>query len=92
KYGGKVSIRANQMEDGVVVQVSDTGIGIHSEKTANIFEGLQNDSDTGTANEKGTGFGLLLCKEFVDKHGGTIWVESKVGVGSDFYFRLPHQE
>jgi len=92
KEGGNVMIRANHQQDGVVVKVSDTGVGIQPEKTEHIFEGLQNDSETGTANEKGTGFGLLLCREFVEKHGGTIWVESQVGVGSDFYFKLPHQK
>ena len=90
--GGKVIIQANQQNDGVVVKVSDTGVGIKPEKTEYIFEGLQHDSQAGTANEKGTGFGLLLCKEFVDKHGGTIWVESQEGVGSDFYFKLPHPQ
>jgi len=73
----------------VKVTVSDTGIGIPEEKLPNLFRINVKTQRAGTAGEKGTGLGLILCKEFVEKNGGTIWVESKVGQGSRFMFTLP---
>jgi len=71
----------------VVFAISDTGIGIRKENIGNIFEPFSN-STSGTADEKGTGIGLMLCKEFVTENGGEIWVESQEGKGSTFYFSL----
>jgi K+-sensing histidine kinase KdpD len=68
------------------------GIGAVSEAglfTTLLFISGTEMSHTGTAHEKGTGLGLLICSEFVDKHGGRIWVESSPGTGSNFSFTLP---
>ena len=59
------------------------------EKIRTLFKISSNTSLPGTANEKGSGLGLVLCKEFVEKLDGRIWVESEIGKGSDFKFTLP---
>jgi signal transduction histidine kinase len=89
KSGGTISITAEQTDSNVTISVSDNGIGITSDDLTKLFDISQILSTTGTAKETGTGLGLLLCKEFVEKHGGKIWVESEVGKGSDFKFTLP---
>ncbi len=87
--GGKICISAERKEQNVTISVSDTGIGISPEKIPTLFDATQTQTTNGTANEKGSGIGLLLCKEFVEKHGGKIWVESVIGKGSNFLFTLP---
>jgi two-component system, sensor histidine kinase and response regulator len=64
-------------------------IGISPKRITRIFQIDQAYSTSGTNNEKGTGLGLMLCKEFVGRHGGKIWVESQERQGSAFYFSLP---
>ncbi|NPD48257.1 sensor histidine kinase KdpD, partial [Lentimicrobium sp. S6] len=71
------------------ISVSDTGIGIPKDRIEKLFTLSESYSTKGTNNEEGTGLGLILCKEFVEKNGGKIWVESKLGVGSKFIFTLP---
>ncbi len=88
-YGGFIDIYAEQSISEVTISVSDNGTGISPEIFANLFDVTKMHSSKGTANEKGTGLGLLLCKTFVEKHGGTIWVESELGKGSVFKFTLP---
>jgi signal transduction histidine kinase len=73
----------------VEISVSDNGIGMTKETVAKLFKIDANLSTCGTENEKGTGLGLFLCKEFIEKHGGKIWVESELGKGSIFKFILP---
>lgn len=73
----------------VVVSVQDTGTGIPKNQLHKIFKIEENFTTLGTEKEKGTGLGLILCKEFVEMHGGKIWCESTEGVGSTFYFSLP---
>lgn len=87
--GGTVKISAFRESDGVTISVADTGIGIKPEKQSAIFDISKVQPATGTKGETGTGLGLLLCKEFVDIHGGRIWFTSEWGKGSDFRFNLP---
>jgi len=89
KPGGTVEINAKTIADNTEISVSDTGVGISEE---NINKLLQIDIKyigTNVNGEKGTGLGLILCKEFVEKHGGKIWINSKLGEGSKFLFTLP---
>ncbi|MGF1584601.1 MAG: CHASE domain-containing protein [Bacteroidales bacterium] len=86
---GKIKVNAEKSDRRVVVCVSDNGIGIEPENRIQLFGMSDIISTRGTANEAGTGLGLMLCKEFVSVHGGKIWVDSEPGKGSAFYFSLP---
>ena len=86
---GKVEIKSMIINNQVEISVSDSGIGMTKETSAKLFRIDANLSICGTENEKGTGLGLFLCKEFVEKHGGKIWVESEYGKGSVFKLVLP---
>ena len=86
---GKVEVKAIKNNQQVEISVSDSGIGMTKETMAKLFRIDANLSTSGTENEKGTGLGLFLCKEFVEKHGGKIWAESESGNGSIFKFSLP---
>jgi PAS domain S-box-containing protein len=72
--------------------ISDTGVGISDAFKANMFKIDKTQSTLGTAKEKGTGLGLIICKEFIDKHTGDLWVESVEGKGTTFRFTLPLSE
>lgn len=74
-----------------IVRVIDTGIGISEENLSKLFSGKINSSQKGTTNERGTGLGLLICKEFITKWGGEIWIESNYEKGSTFSFSIPKQ-
>ena len=91
RTSGSIDVRASQDEAFTEIEVSDTGVGMDEAALKNLFRLETNQSTRGTANEKGTGLGLILCKDFVEKHGGTIWVESQVGKGSTFKIRLPRR-
>ena len=69
--------------------MEDTGVGMTEEEKEKLFKVDQNFSKRGTQDEEGTGLGLILCKEFVEKHKEQIWVESEKGKGSQFCFTLP---
>ena len=87
---GEITIDAGECDQFVEISVSDTGIGISRETQRKLFKMDAFRSKSGTNNERGTGLGLLLCKEFVEMHGGKISVESEPGMGSKFKFTLPH--
>ena len=73
----------------VEISVKDSGVGVSIEKQNHIFTTKGYNSTLGTSNESGTGFGLLLCKEFIDIHGGKIRIISEPGADSEFKFTLP---
>ncbi len=86
---GEVEISSAKKDGFIQVTVSDTGVGISKEQAANVFALDQKTSTVGTAGEKGTGLGLPLCKEMIEKNDGMIWVESTTDEGSRFHFTLP---
>lgn len=87
--GGEVKINAREKGAEWLVSVTDNGVGMNREVLKMLFDKTAPYTTRGTANEKGTGLGLILCKEFIEKNGGKIWVESEEGKGSTFYFTLP---
>jgi two-component system sensor histidine kinase/response regulator len=87
--GGTITFSVKALPAMVEIRVSDNGVGISSEKLAKLFCLECNTVSYGTSGEEGTGLGLILCKEFVSRNGGELWVESQVGLGSHFFFTLP---
>jgi signal transduction histidine kinase len=87
--GGEINVLTTQDTKDVTIAVSDTGIGIDGEHLSKLFQIDESCHTPGTAGEKGTGLGLILCKEFIEKNGGKIWAESEIGKGSSFKFTLP---
>ena len=86
---GEIVVSTKIKPSELVVSISDTGIGIKQGIIDRLFRIDENQSTMGTNNEKGTGLGLILCKEFIEKHGGRICIESEEGKGSRFYFTIP---
>jgi signal transduction histidine kinase len=88
--GGRISIYSSEDDNKFVrITVSDTGTGISQDDLPKLFRIDAKHSTIGTSHEKGTGLGLILCKEFVEKNGGKIWADSEYGKGSSFSFTLP---
>ncbi len=89
--GGEISITCqfNQEKTEVEINIADNGVGMDEETKSKLFRIDTNASKDGTEKEKGSGLGLILCKTFVDKHKGKIWVESEQGKGSEFKISLP---
>ncbi len=90
--GGSVKITASTKGDFAEVNVSDNGVGVSKKYLKDLFKIDEQYRRDGTANEKGTGLGLILCKEFIEKNNGTISVESEVAKGSKFSFTIPLSE
>ncbi len=89
---GNIFVRAKTHDNRIICQVEDTGLGMKPETIENLFKLGSSKSSPGTEGETGTGLGLILCKEFVKKNQGSIWVESEPGSGSKFFFSLPVSE
>lgn len=86
---GVIELETKDLGVEIAVSITDNGIGISEENLAKIFQIEIHHTTIGTNQEKGTGIGLILCKELIEKHGGKIWVESQLGKGSKFIFTLP---
>lgn len=86
---GIISISVDEWKDSVEIGVYDTGVGMNKEDQEKIFDISAKHSTLGTNKEKGTGLGLILCKEFAERNHGSIKVESEIGVGTSFKFTLP---
>lgn len=88
--GGGIKISSKNHNDSMIeLIISDTGVGISEKNLLNLFKIDKKFSTLGTEGERGTGLGLVLCKEFIDKHKGRIWVESVLNKGSNFHFTIP---
>ncbi len=88
-HNGKIIISSEIKNKNILISVEDSGVGINSEKIKDLFNHNLHITSDGTNQEKGTGLGLLICKEFIERNGGDIWVVSKEGEGSKFTFSLP---
>ena len=86
---GKIQVDCRLESENLIISVSDNGVGISEENLEKLFSSDTNFTTRGTKSEKGTGLGLIVCKDFVDIHHGQIWVESVTGKGSTFFIRLP---
>lgn len=87
--GGTIEVTYCIKGDRLIVSVKDDGVGISEKNIGKLFNNETHFSTRGTNSESGSGLGLILCKDFVEKHGGNIWVESELRKGSTFYFSLP---
>jgi signal transduction histidine kinase len=89
---GTIQIHASEDLNDIIVTVNDSGIGMNPKIIEDLFKIDKKNNRSGTENELSTGLGLILCKEFIDKHNGKIWVESEEGKGSTFYISLPKKK
>ena len=89
--GGSVTLNAQATNDGLQVSVRDTGIGIAEEYQVKVFEAFQQAGGSHNVKREGTGLGLTLARQFVEMHGGKMWLESKPGAGSTFTFNMVAQ-
>lgn len=90
--GGDIILSLKTKDDFVEFTVYDTGVGIAKDDVPKIFDASLFYSTRGTEGETGTGIGLIICKEFIERNGGKLWVESMEGIGSDFKFTIPTRD
>ncbi len=89
--GGKIKVSAKATNhNNVEISIEDTGIGMSSKMIDDLFRLDVQTNRKGTEGEPSSGLGLILCKDFIEKHGGKIWVESEEGKGSIFLFTIPN--
>lgn len=88
---GVITVCASTEKDSILLSVSDNGVGMDAETTGHILDGDQNESVAGTLNEKGSGLGLILTRDYVEMLGGSITVESELGKGTSVYMRFPNK-
>jgi signal transduction histidine kinase/ligand-binding sensor domain-containing protein len=86
---GRIYVSLEENNHDLRVEIRDNGVGITPENQQRLFKIDSNFSNKGTNGEEGTGLGLIICKEFIEKNNGRIWVESKPGEGSSFFFTIP---
>ena len=89
--GGKVEISSMQKKDHILISIKDNGIGMSEANLKKLFKIEEAYSTEGTNNEKGTGLGLILCKEFIKNHKGEIAAKSKLGKGTTFNITIPNK-
>ncbi len=89
KEDGKIELKAQKQGDNILYSIADTGIGMDEETKEKLFKLDENISKPGTSGEKGTGLGLIISKDMIEKNGGKIWVESQLNKGTTFYFTVP---
>jgi PAS domain S-box-containing protein len=92
RENGQIVVKIDQTSLQTLFVVADNGIGMDEQTISQLFNINKSITNLGTSGEKGTGLGLLLCKEMVEKHNGKIWVESEPGKGSKFMFTLPKEK
>lgn len=92
RKGGKVKVSVKTNTNNVEITVADNGVGIPTNKQSEIFQIDKRTNTSGTEKEEGTGLGLIICKDFLARNGGQIWVESTLEMGSKFTFSLPTYE
>lgn len=90
--GTKVEVIINDRVEDIFVSVNDEGPGIREQELDELFKPFQKTSNRSTSGEKSTGLGLFVCKRIIEAHHGSIGVQSKLGIGSQFYFTLPKQK
>jgi len=90
--GGTIVIKAQQRNQEITVSIKDNGIGMSEQVRSSVFTMEASKRQRGTEGEQGTGLGLVLCKQFIELHGGRIWLDSAPGEGTTVYFTLKGAE